>query len=199
VESISWHEAAAFTNALSSAAGLDLCFDCTGSQAEVECSLASSFSTPYDCPGWRLPTEAEWEFSARAGTRTAMSNGGDLLGSTTRSCDGKLELSDGSILDNIAIYCGNSDEHPAEVGTLYPNPWSLFDMHGNVWEWCFDGWDGSSDYTGDATDPTGDSTASARVVRGGSWEHKPRTTRSAERGALSEAGASVGLRLVRND
>jgi formylglycine-generating enzyme required for sulfatase activity len=96
-----------------------------------------------------LPTEAQWEYAARAG-------------STTAYCFGDAE----NKLGDYAWYSGNSGGETHEVGTKKPNVWGLYDMHGNVWEWCSD-WYG--DYNGDATDPTGASSGSYRVYRGGGW------------------------------
>jgi formylglycine-generating enzyme required for sulfatase activity len=94
---------------------------------------------------FRLPTEAEWEYSCRAGTT------GDHAGN----------------LDDMAWHDGNSSQKTHPVGGKKPNAWGLYDMHGNVWEWCAD-WFG--DYpNGAVTDPTGPNTGSARVFRGGSW------------------------------
>jgi formylglycine-generating enzyme required for sulfatase activity len=106
---------------------------------------------------WRLPTEAEWEYAARAGTKGARY--GEL--------------------DAIAWYDGNSGSETHAVGQKAANAWGLQDMMGNVWEWCSD-WSG--DYaTGSETNPTGPSSGSDRVNRGGSWSGDARYARSANR------------------
>ena len=110
---------------------------------------------------YRLPTEAEWEYACRAGTTTAYSYGDDE-----------------SKLDDYAWYKDNSGGNLNEVATKKPNPWGLFDMHGNVWEWCED-WHEDSLSGGD--DPKGPSAGSTRVVRGGSWCDYESRCRSAVR------------------
>ena len=126
---------------------------------------------------YRLPTEAEWEYAARAGTRGARY--------------GKLGA--------IAWYWENSGGTTRPVGRKRPNAWGLHDMLGNVWEWTAD-WYG--DYAGGAvTDPTGPSTGSARVYRGGSWSTLARYVRSAYRFYYSPGirGHYIGFRLVRTN
>ncbi len=187
VEWVSWYEAAAYCNALSDAAGLDRCYVCSGSDEEVECEPGSSFTTPYDCTGYRLPTEAEWEYAARAGTTTATYNG-DL---------DDIDCSS-AVVDPIAWYCGNSDDTTHLVGTRGSNDWGLHDMLGNVWEWCHDWDDVYPD--GSVTDPWGPPSGSHRVIRGGSWNFLARLARAALRGRDRPAYRydNVGFRPVRS-
>jgi formylglycine-generating enzyme required for sulfatase activity len=125
---------------------------------------------------FRLPTEAEWEYACRAGTA------GDHAGT----------------LKDMAWYDVNSSRQTHEVGRKRPNAWGLYDMHGNVWEWCGD-WYG--DYaTGDVTDPTGATTGSGRVYRGGCWaDPPPGSCSSALRPWPSPGGRRyyLGFRLLR--
>ena len=111
---------------------------------------------------YRLPTEAEWEYACRAGT------------STRYSCGDELDLA-------CAWFRDNSDRQTHPVGEKRPNGWGLYDMHGNVWEWCSD-WYGSGYYGGSpSADSEGPSTGSFRVSRGGSWDFSGRSCRSAFR------------------
>lgn len=141
-----------------------------------------------DWVGGSLPTEAQWEYACRAGTTTAYSFGDDAAG-----------------LGDYAWYLENSVsiKGPSPVGTKKPNPWALYDMHGNVWEWCSD-WYGSDYYSepsASGTDPTGLASGSHRVLRGGGWDYNARFCRSAHRDAANPVTAYVyyGFRVVFND
>ena len=135
---------------------------------------------------YRLPTEAEWEYAARAG-------------STGKYCFGDDER----LLGDYAWYGKNSDKKTLPVGQKKPNAWGLYDMHGNVWEWCSDGYDGGYykelAKRGVAIDPWGPSRGSGRVIRGGSWDGGAVYCRSACRldWAPGYPGGHLGFRLVR--
>lgn len=140
-----------------------------------------------DWVGGSLPTEAQWEYACRAGTTTAYSFGDDAAG-----------------LGDYAWYQGNSGSinGPSPVGTKKPNPWGLYDMHGNVPEWCSDRY--GSDYYSDpsaGTDPTGPASGDYRVARGGGWTYSSRSCRSACRisGTPGIADYDLGFRVVFND
>jgi formylglycine-generating enzyme required for sulfatase activity len=129
---------------------------------------------------FELPTEAQWEYACRAG-------------SSTRYCFGDDE----SALGEYAWYNANSGNTTHPVGGRKPNAWGLYDMHGNVWEWCQD-WYGA--YGAEAvTDPTGPATGSDRVIRGGGWRLGARCCRSAIRfrGRPGDRGSYLGLRVSR--
>jgi len=191
VEMVSWHEAAAYCNALSIEDGHTPCYDCSFPSTDagptpdsgaadagppnpklVECETAATWSgdkTIYDCPGYRLPTEAEWEYAYRGGEAGAFHSG------PITACTG----SDPG-LDAIAWYGGNSAKVTHTVGGKQKNGWGLHDMAGNVWEWCHDRYRRVMD-PDPVTDPTGPATGEARLDRGGSCWSQPQFLRAAMR------------------
>jgi formylglycine-generating enzyme required for sulfatase activity len=160
LEQVSWDDAIGYANALSGRAGLQ------------ECYTGSTF-TGLDCTGYRLPTEAEWEYAARGGTT------GPTYG----------------LMDSVGWYTDNSGSRTHPVGGKTANNFGLYDMLGNVWEWTGD-WYGT--YPGTVTDPTGPTTGSSRVYRGGSWAGPARYARAATRYVAPVSRRSyLGFRLVR--
>ncbi|TNE73274.1 PEGA domain-containing protein [bacterium] len=144
---------------------------------------------------YRLPTEAEWEYAARAGTTTKWSFGDDesQLSKYGNFADKNSTMSWADKTQNDGY------ENTSPVGTYKPNPFGLYDMHGNVWEWCQD-WHDSSYYSySPRTDPQGPNSGSDRVLRGGSWNFIAEDARSAIRGISNPDGRNsiIGFRLVR--
>ncbi|MCK6512011.1 formylglycine-generating enzyme family protein [Myxococcota bacterium] len=168
VESVGWYDAAAFANKLSALEGLPACFVETGEEME---GVGNKGSDYVGCKGWRLPTEAEWEYACRAGATTPRY--GEL--------------------DQIAWYGENSDFTTHAVGQMQANAWGLHDTLGNVWEWCYDWYD---DYRAQAaTNPVGAATSTDRMLRGGSP-----SLRAVSRGCSPPTDREdyIGFRVVRS-
>ncbi len=169
VEQVSWDDAHNFIDALN------------GSEGRSNCN-----TTPNTC--YSLPTESEWEYAARGGTVTAFYTG-DIT-----STDCTLDPN----LNKIGWYCGNSGNTTHPVAQKEANNWGLYDMSGNVSEWCKDLW-GTGDYPdGPIENPTGGTTDSYRVNRGGSWQGSISRARSAYRDAHmpNYSNNYLGFRLV---
>ena len=196
VERVSWYDALAYCNKLSEDEGLTPCYTLTGCTGTGTvgggCAEGPTWCTDgytctsvsfagLDCEGYRLPTEAEWEYAARAGTSTATYNG-DI------NADDCYATS--TVLESIAWYYNNSNSTTHLVGEKTANAWGLSDMLGNIWEWT---WDGYAAYPGgSATDPTGPESATYRGLRGGSWDYDARFERAARRFNYSPAGRYPG-------
>ncbi len=172
VESVSWLDAVRFCNALSEKEGIVHFYQVKGESVEIPARRG---------PGYRLPTEAEWEYACRAGAKSSYSFGDDP-----------------SKMWNYGWFAEHSTASSHPVGQLRPNGLGLYDMHGNVWEWCSDGYDGDYYKRAPADDPPGAMEASARVFRGGSWSNQPRFGRSAYRhhGAPCVWSDSLGFRVA---
>jgi formylglycine-generating enzyme required for sulfatase activity len=143
---------------------------------------------------YRLPTGAEWEYACRAGTTNAFGLG-LALRSGMANFDAYFEYDEsvGTIENPSDVFL----DRTTSVGSYAPNAWGLYDMHGNVWEWCLDGW--SSQLSGrTATDPYTPSTGTDRVIRGGCWYDSARFCRSAYRLRATEQlyGSDLGFRVV---
>lgn len=163
VDSVTHDDAAAYCNALSAEAGLEPCYACEETEDAIDCRVASDAFER--CPGFRLPTELEWEFAARAGTR-----GATYVGPIT-SC-----MSTDDVADQIGWYKARSGGRTHPRGQKQPNPWGLYDMAGNVYEWTEGVVNPESDVSSE-DDPA----ASFRILRGGSWYHNAHHMRAASR------------------
>jgi formylglycine-generating enzyme required for sulfatase activity len=159
VESVTWFNAQAFCEKLSQLTGKN----------------------------YRLPTETEWEYACRAGTKTRFSFGDDE-----------------SQLGDYAWFNGNSNSATHPVGQKRPNSWGIYDMHGNVWEWCADEYHESYVNKPENIKKNGSiawldnniTNKSFMIIRGGSWNHYPRDCRSASRSSLDIPYSSDGFRVV---
>ena len=169
VEQVNWYDAIVYCNLLSIRNGLTPCYTIKGSTDPALWGTSptstgaedydewKSVTCNFDADGYRLPTEAEWEYAARGGKpgMTDSSWNYDYSGSDT--------------IDDVAWYNSNSDSKTHEVGKKQANALGLYDMSGNVWEWCWDWYGSSSGYPSGTEDPAGPDAGSSRVDRGGSW------------------------------
>ena len=190
VEQVSWHEAAAYSNALSAARGLTSCYTCTGSGTGVTCAEAAAHagSKIYSCPGYRLPTEAEWEHAARAGTTTALFNGN----LTNCSNDSKASA--------VGWYTSNSNNQTHPVKQKPANAWGLYDTAGNVAEWTGD-WSLEDPGSAGVANPIGAAKGTMLRIKGGSFETSASWIRPAARIAKELPTAKdrrLGFRPVRS-
>jgi formylglycine-generating enzyme required for sulfatase activity len=174
VERISWVSAAQYCNMRSLREGFTPCYD------------ADTLACDFEANGYRLPTEAEWEYACRAGTTTAWSCG-----------DNSKKL------DEYAWFKDNAGKQTQPVRQKKPNPWGLFDLHGNVLEWCHDFYSETYEAT-EAADPRGPAAGDERTLRGGSWKTSEDRCRSAARWSETPAFADAcfgteeyGFRCVR--
>lgn len=191
-EQLSWWDATAYCNTLSAMEGLAPCYaltGCTGTPGAGDYLCTGATFAGLSCTGYRLPTEAEWEHAARAGTTTATYNGTG----TQLECE-----TPNPVLDPIAWFCGSAGSSTMSVAGRQANAWGLYDMLGNVWEWCWDLYGAYPAAT--ETDPTGPATGTVRVARGGAWGVMAASVRSAYRSSASPGSRNyaLGLRPARS-
>ena len=190
VEQVRWREAIVYCNLLSIKEGLTPCYTIKGSTDPADWGTYhsvqndwESVTCDFNADGYRLPTEAEWEYAARGGNPEDSSWANTYSGSNT--------------LDDVAWYGNNSDE-THEVGKKQANALGLYDMSGNVWELCWDWYGSSSGYPSGTEDPAGPDTGSYQVVRGGSWHFSASYCTVSSRYYCDGYSYDIGFRLVRS-
>jgi len=196
VQRTTWYEAVLFANLLSLQQGLTRCYYTdAGFTTPIDASnyTAGDYTCDFDTSGYRLLTEGEWEYCCRAGTTTAF-----WIAEPNYTDGNCVSCTPGLFpnLESAAVFCANDPVATAEVATKLPNPWGLYDTHGNVDEWC---WDRESIYpVGSVTDYEGGASGSYRMNRGGGWV-SAKYCRSAVRGCIDPDLRScyLGFRLAR--
>ena len=190
VDCVSWYDAIVYCNLLSIKEGLTPCYTIKSSTDPADWGTSPTsdwdgVTCNFDADGYRLPTEAEWEYAARGGQ----------AGITDESWN--YDYSGSNTLDDVAWNYNNSDSKTHEVGKKQANALGLYDMSGNVWEWCWDWW---GDYPSGTEDPAGPDAGGTRVNRGGSWKYGTSVCTVSIRSSNSPSiySSDFGLRLVRS-
>lgn len=182
VENITWYDAIDYCNALSVSEGLEQCYSVSGNTVVWN----------REANGYRLPTEAEWEYACRSGAETPFSFG-DYVEDTDANCYNAYGYNN----DASGNWVNGYLEHTVNVDEYSSNGYGVYNMHGNVAEWVWD-WYGA--YGGDESDPAGPESGNYKVARGGGWNDFPKHIRSAYRSAYPADAPlySIGLRVARS-
>ncbi len=194
VDQVTWQAAIVYCNRLSVASGLTPCYYLDEAFTTIYETLYGTYVRPYwdrSADGFRLPTEAEWEYACRAGTTTPYNNG-----QTNTGCGEDANL------NPLAWYYYNSNNQTHPVGMKQPNNWNLYDMHGNLKEWCWDYFDFQYYSESPPVDPLGPEFVENeyRSLRGGGWNCGAGDCRSADRDYRTPnvRNPSIGFRIVRS-
>lgn len=190
VENVTWMDAVRYCNALSEREGLEPAYIIDG----------ATITWNRSADGYRLPTEAEWEYACRAGTTTPFNTENSISAEEANYYGHYPYEIEGNYFSqgNLETKPGEYRQTTVDVDSFSPNKWGLYNMHGNVGEWV---WDYYGVYgTEEQTDPAGAESGTLRVYRGGGWNDFAKNMRSAYRATLAEDKGSfnIGIRLVRN-
>ena len=178
INNITWEEAVMYCNWLSRASRLEKCYDLQRDSSRFTATLIS------EANGYRLPTEAEWEYAAKGGIRSK-----------------SYAFSGSNDLEEVAWYIKNSGNTSHEVGQKKPNELGLYDMTGNAMEWCYDWYNPDYYENSPADNPSGPESGISKVCRGGNYMCRPDVLRNSRRFNLDKSSNEglAGIRLVKNE